>query len=91
MSKSAKIFWCQAVYPRLDRVRDLFLLECYTGLWVRVVQAMHCDDICVGVWCLCQQKTKAEVRIHISSRAEAIINTYRSVGSPAPIDQFAEP
>jgi len=52
---------------------------------------MHCDDICVGVWCLCQQKTKAEVRIHISSRAEAIINTYRSVGSPAPIDQFAEP
>ena len=45
---------------------------------------MHYDDIRDGVWCLRQQKTKTEVRIHISSRAEAIINKYRSVGSPLP-------
>lgn len=70
--------------PRLDRVRDLFLLECYTGARFGDIQAMHYDDIRDGVWCLRQQKTKTEVRIHISSRAEAIINKYRSVGSPLP-------
>ncbi len=70
--------------PRLDRVRDLFLLECYTGARFGDIQAMHYDDIRDGVWCLRQQKTKTEVRIHISTRAEAIINKYRSVGSPLP-------
>ncbi len=68
--------------PRLDRVRDLFLLECYTGARFGDIQAMDYNDIRHGVWCLRQQKTKTEFRIHISSRAETIINKYRSVGSP---------
>ncbi len=45
---------------------------------------MHYDDIRDGVWCLRQQKTKTEVRIHISKRADAIITKYRSIGSPLP-------
>lgn len=70
--------------PRLDRVRDLFLLECYTGARFGDIQAMHYDDIRDGVWHLRQQKTKSEVKIHISSRAENLINKYRSAGSPLP-------
>ncbi|MBK7186910.1 MAG: site-specific integrase [Ignavibacteria bacterium] len=70
--------------PRLDRVRDLFLLECYTGARFGDIQTMHYDDIRDGVWCLRQQKTKTEVRIHISKRADAIITKYRSIGSPLP-------
>lgn len=71
--------------PRLDRVRDLFLLECYTGARFGDIQAMNYDDIREGVWHLRQQKTKTEVRIHLSKRAEAIVNKYRSAGNPLPV------
>lgn len=53
--------------PRLDRVRDLFLLECFTGARFGDIQLMNYDDIREGVWHLRQQMTKTEVRIRIQT------------------------
>ncbi len=66
--------------PRLDRVRDLFLFECYTGARFGDIQKLHFDDIRGSEWYLRMGKTKSEIRIHLVPQAVVILDKYRRDG-----------
>jgi integrase len=73
----------QAIYkldlsdkPGLDRVRDLFLIGCYTGLRFSDYTTISPDDIKGERLRVMEQKTKGKVVIPISPTAKAILQKY---------------
>lgn len=61
---------------RLERVRDLFLFGCYTGLRFSDLQGVHVDMISNGMLTICQQKTGQIVQIPLVNEAQAILYKY---------------
>lgn len=66
---------------RLDRVRDLFVFSCYTGLSYADVISLTSDNLSVGidreVWISTKrQKTKSPVRIPLLPKTRELINKY---------------
>ena len=71
------------VFPleRLDRVRDLFVLSCYTGISYADIIKLTTDNIVLGMdgsrWIYTKrQKTKTPVKIPLLDKAEFIIEKY---------------
>lgn len=71
------------VFPleRLDRVRDLFVFSCYTGISYADIIKLTVDNIVLGMdgsrWIYTKrQKTKTPVKIPLLDKAEFIIEKY---------------
>ena len=66
---------------RLDRVRDLFVFSCYTGISYADIVKLTADNIVLGMdgnrWIYTKrQKTKTPVKIPLLDKAESIIEKY---------------
>ncbi|ALM20297.1 integrase [Nonlabens sp. MIC269] len=66
---------------RLDRVRDLFVFSCYTGISYVDIMALKPDNVMKGIdggnWIVTKrQKTKSSVKVPLLGRAEEIIEKY---------------
>ncbi|MDC6367347.1 MULTISPECIES: site-specific integrase [Flavobacteriaceae] len=66
---------------RLDRVRDLFVFSCYTGISYADIIKLTVDNIVLGMdgskWIYTKrQKTKTPVKIPLLDKAESIIEKY---------------
>ena len=70
--------------PRLDRVRDLFLIGCWTGLRFSDWHKVRPENIENGFITLKQQKTNKPVVIPIHPAVENILNKYEG-NLPRPI------
>lgn len=74
--------------PKLDRVRDTFIVGCFTGLRFSdfsKIQPQHIKKVGnVEVLEIVTQKTKQKVTIPVSSKVRAILNKYNGV-MPRPI------
>lgn len=68
---------------RLDRVRDLFVFSCYTGIsYSDIIQLSH-DNIQKGIdgndWIITKrQKTKTPVKVPILYKTQELINKYKN-------------
>lgn len=66
---------------RLERVRDLFLFSCYTGLCYADIRNLKEDRILVGMdgndWVIThRQKTKTKVKIPLLTKAKLLLEKY---------------
>lgn len=66
---------------RLERVRDLFIFSCYTGISYIDIMNLTQDNISIGIdssnWIFTQrQKTKAKVKIPLLPKAQELVNKY---------------
>ncbi len=76
---------------RLDRVRDLFIFSCYTGISYTDIVKLTKANISIGIdggkWIVTKrQKTKTPVRIPILPKAQEILDKYEN----HPITQITE-
>lgn len=62
--------------PHLDRIRDLFLFECYTGLRYSDTQNLKQENIQGSTLRITTQKTRKKLSIPLSNKAQAILNKY---------------
>lgn len=68
---------------RLDRVRDLFIFSCYTGISYIDIMNLKKDNVVKGIdggnWIMTRrQKTKSSVKVPLLEKAENIINKYEN-------------
>ena len=66
---------------RLDRVRDLFVFSCYTGLAYADIMKLTSDQLSIGMdgntWIVTQrQKTKTSVRVPLLQKAKELLKKY---------------
>ncbi|MDJ0644507.1 MAG: site-specific integrase [Flavobacteriaceae bacterium] len=66
---------------RLDRVRDLFVFSCYTGISYADIIKLTSDNIVLGMdrsrWIVTKrQKTKTPVKVPLLDKAETILEKY---------------
>jgi len=66
---------------RLDRVRDLFVFSCFTGISYVDIMNLTKENITIGIdgdkWIFTnRQKTKAPVKVPILNKAQELINKY---------------
>ncbi|MEX0314095.1 MAG: site-specific integrase [Allomuricauda sp.] len=66
---------------RLERVRDLFIFSCYTGISYSDIMVLTKDNVNIGIdgnnWIITKRlKTKAPVKIPLLFIAEKLINKY---------------
>jgi len=67
---------------RLERVRDLFVFSCYTGITYIDIMNLSNDNIIKGIdgedWIFTnRQKTKSPIKIPILAKAQALIDKYQ--------------
>ena len=68
---------------RLDRVRDLFVFSCYTGISYSDIMSLTKDNIHIGIdgsnWIITKRlKTKTSVKIPLLYKAEGLIHKYEN-------------
>lgn len=63
--------------PALDRVRDLFIIGCYTGLRFSDYSVLNSNNISNGFINITTQKTSEKVIIPIRKEVEEILNKYK--------------
>jgi site-specific recombinase XerD len=68
---------------RLERVRDLFIFSCYTGISYSDIITLSSDNIHIGIdgnnWIITKrQKTKTPVKIPLLNKAQYLINKYNN-------------
>lgn len=66
---------------RLDRVRDLFVFSCYTGLAYADIMKLTSDQLSIGMdgntWIITKlQKTKTSVRVPLLQKARELLKKY---------------
>ncbi|MBI3136413.1 MAG: tyrosine-type recombinase/integrase [Bacteroidetes bacterium] len=61
---------------KLERIRDIFLFSCYTGLRHSDVKQVKRENVFEGQLILKQQKTRQYVSIPLMSEAQAILEKY---------------
>ena len=76
---------------RLERVRDLFVFSCYTGISYSDIMLLTPDNIHIGIdgnnWIITKrQKTKTPVKIPLLEKAQYLIDKYNN----HPITQVTE-
>jgi len=73
--------------PRLESVRDLFLIACYTGLRFSDFSVLKSDHITDGFIKIRQQKTDKPVVIPVHTVVSEIMNKYNGQIPAAPTNQ----
>lgn len=74
-------------YPRLDRVRDLFLIGCYTGLRFADWDKVSAKDIDEDFIQVTPDKTQEPVVIPVHEQVKTILNKYGGVLPKKPSNQ----
>jgi len=70
---------------RLERVRDLFVFQCFTGVRFSDIENLSWDDIKNSNWNLRTQKTKDIIQIPLSNYALSILAKYKGWDKPLPV------
>lgn len=70
---------------RLDRVRDIFIFQCFTGVRYSDIQNISREDINGSVWKVRVQKTHQIIEIPLNSYAISILAKYREYPKPLPV------
>jgi integrase len=70
---------------KLDRVRDIFLFQCFTGVRYSDVENLSRVDIDGAVWKLRTQKTRDIIEIPLNRYAQSILMKYHDWESPLPV------
>jgi integrase len=70
---------------KLDRVRDLFVFQCFTGVRYSDLQNLSREDIVGPTWKLRTQKTRQTLEIPLSSFALSILAKYKDYPQPLPV------
>lgn len=73
--------------PRLDKVRDTFLIQCYTGLRYSDVENLNRSNIKGNLICVTTQKTNTRLEIPIDDRIGTIIKKYNGAFPRSPKNQ----
>ena len=66
----------------MERVRDVFVFCCYTGLRYSDVAKLRRNDISNGIIHVVTQKTNDGLRIELNSHSRAILDKYKDVEIP---------
>ena len=69
----------------LEKVRDVFLFQCFTGQRFSDIENLKRDDIKNDSWYLHTYKTKDIIEIPLTPLAKEILNKYKSDSQPLPI------
>lgn len=69
----------------LERVRDVFVFQCFTGVRYSDLENLSREDIDGPTWKLRTQKTRDIIEIPLNSYALSILDKYRDWGSPLPV------
>lgn len=70
---------------RLNNVRDVFCLSCFTGARFSDISKLKFEDIKDDTWYLRTQKTKDILEIPLSDYTLDILNKYIGIGSKLPV------
>ncbi|GAD04527.1 site-specific integrase [Porphyromonas crevioricanis] len=70
-------FEFQRMQEALERVRDVFLFQCFTGLRYSDVAKLKRSDVKKGVVHVVTKKTVDGLRIELNKHSQAIIDKYR--------------
>ena len=70
---------------RLNNVRDVFCLSCFTGVRFSDISNLDYNDIKGNTWFLRTQKTKDILEIPLSDFAMDILNKYMIIGKKLPV------
>lgn len=70
---------------RLERVRDIFVYQCFTGVRYSDIENISREDIKNSVWNVRTQKTHQIIGIPLSSYALSILAKYNEYPQPLPI------
>lgn len=70
---------------RLERVRDLFVFQCYTGVRYSDIENISRVDLQGSTWRFRTQKTKDLLEIPLSARAFSILAKYSEYPQPLPV------
>ena len=78
-----------AVMPdnRLSEIRDLFIIECWTGLRVSDLSRLERDNIKNGLLSITTKKTRQRVVIPVTDELQAVLNKYPERLPKIPTDQ----
>lgn len=70
---------------RLERVRDLFVFQCFTGVRYSDLKNITREDIAAGSWKIRTQKTRQQIEIPLNSYAISILSKYIDYPEALPI------
>lgn len=70
---------------RLQRVRDLFVFQCFTGVRYSDLENLKREDIAGPTWKLRTQKTRDIIEIPLNGYALSILEKYREWPTPIPV------
>jgi integrase len=70
---------------KLERVRDLFMFQCFTGVRYSDIENLSRADIQGSIWKLRTQKTRDIIEIPLNSYAHSILAKYSDWEKPLPI------
>ena len=69
---------------RLERVRDIFIFQCFTGVRYSDIQNLTRADIFGPTWKLRTQKTRDIIEIPLNSYALSVLEKYKKYDAPIP-------
>lgn len=75
----------ETLQPYLDRCRDVFLFQIFTGQRYSDVKDIQKSDIQNGVWSFIQKKTKNRVDVPLLPVAQQILDKYANNDKPLPV------
>lgn len=80
--KQLQDFHFQPMQEALERVRDVFLFQCFTGLRYSDVAKLRRSDVKKGVIHIVTKKTVDGLRIELNKHSQAILDKYRDCNFP---------
>lgn len=79
-----KLYDTELKDERLEKVKDVFLFQCFTGARYSDIKNLRRDSIKEDYWQLRTQKTRDLLNIPLSSYAKNILNKYSEDPNPLP-------
>lgn len=70
---------------RLERVRDIFVFQCFTGVRYSDIENISSEDIRNSIWHVRTQKTRQIIEIPLSDYALSILAKYSDFQQPLPV------
>ena len=80
--KQLQDFQFQPMQEALERVRDVFLFQCFTGLRYSDVAKLRRSDVKKGIVLVVTKKTVDGLRIELNKHSQAILDKYKDCTFP---------
>jgi integrase len=71
-----KLLSCGALNEKLEKVRNVFMFQLYTGQRYSDIQEFRITDVKNNIWTLRQQKTKKQLDVPLVEAAMALLRKY---------------